>query len=185
MDPTVLAACPLPAAVLLRCVILLARCKRWLTGSDLRVPILKLTGGMRMASDPEVNRRLFADERILEAARSFPLPGATDCLFMDTLRRVGSITAPTLVIWGAEDEVDPPESGRLLYEGLTCKRDLQVIAGNGHVGHLDRNRAQVYDLTARWALENLTHRTTTLPQRAAAGSVQESREDAITVGPSR
>lgn len=74
---------------------------------------------------------------------------------MDTLKRVSRITIPTLVLWGEQDEVDPPETGRVLYDTLVCKKRLDIIAGNGHVGHLDRNRHQVYARTADWALEHL------------------------------
>jgi len=86
---------------------------------------------------------------------AFPLPGAEQAFFVNTITRVSAITAPTLVLWGEDDKLDPPQTGRLLYEALTCKKQLNIIAGNGHVGHLDQNRAKVFAFTADWILENL------------------------------
>ena len=85
----------------------------------------------------------------------FPFPGATQAFFVDTLKRVSSISAPTLILWGEEDKLDPPETGRLLYEALACQKQLHIIPGNGHVGHLDRNRDRVFTLTADWVLKTL------------------------------
>ena len=44
----------------------------------------------------------------------------------------------------------------MLHRALTCKKELHIIAGNGHAGHLDQHRGTVYRLTAEWALENMT-----------------------------
>ena len=60
-----------------------------------------------------------------------------------------------LVLWGEEDKVDPPETARRLFEALTCQKQLHIIPGNGHVGHLDRNRDKVFALTADWVLKTL------------------------------
>ncbi len=109
-----------------------------------------------MASDPEVNQKLVTDPRIVEAYSSFPLPGAAQCFFVDTLKRVGKIAAPTLVLHGADDQLDPPKSAQLLYDALTCEKQLHIIPGNGHVGHMDRNKDRVMELTADWALKHLT-----------------------------
>src|SRR5262249_17486977 len=45
------------------------------------------------------------------------------------------------------------ETGRLLHAALTCEKDLQIVEGNGHVGHLDRNKTKVFELTAHWILK--------------------------------
>lgn len=153
--PTVRTIVPPSSAIVLRVLMGLARIKRWLTGRDLRVPLLKLVGEVRLAEDVEVNRQLYADPRIQEAVTGFPLAGAAESLFTRTLRRVRGIRVPTLVLWGAEDQVDSPESGRLLYRELECRRELQVVPDTGHASHLDRNRAQVFALTARWVREHL------------------------------
>jgi hypothetical protein len=131
------------------------RLKRALTGRTLRVPLAKLSVGPKLAADPEINRRLLADPRTVEAFMNFPLPGGEQAFFVDTLKRVPRIAAPTLVLWGEDDTLDPPQTGQMLFQALTCKKRLCIIPGNGHVGHLDRNRAQVFALTAEWLLANL------------------------------
>jgi len=74
---------------------------------------------------------------------------------VDTIRRVHDIKVPTLVLHGAEDKIDKPESARLLYGTLTCTKGLHIIEGNGHLGHMDRNKRTVMELTAGWALKHL------------------------------
>ncbi len=155
LDATVRNSLPWIESLVLKLLVRVGKLKRLLTKRDFRVPLAKISVGPKMASDPEINRRLLADPHSLEAFMALPLPGAEQAFFVDTISRVSLITAPTLVLWGEDDKLDPPETGRLLLEALTCKKQLQVIPGNGHVGHLDRNRAKVFALTADWVLENL------------------------------
>lgn len=155
LDATVRNSLPWPQSVPLKLLVAIGRLKKWLTQRDLRVPLLKMSGGMRMAADPEVERRLHADPRLVDAFMTFPFPGGAEAFFVDTLKRVSRISAPTLVLWGAEDRVDPPETARLLFQALTCPKQLHIIPGNGHVGHIDRNRHTVFALTADWALRTL------------------------------
>ena len=72
------------------------------------------------------------------------------------MEALSSIDVPTLVLWGEDDKLDPPETARMLYAALLCKKALHIIPGNGHVGHLDRNRDKVFALTSDWALQNLS-----------------------------
>jgi len=155
LDATVRSTVPWLMAVLFKGLILLGTVKRLLTKKDLRMSLLKLFDGTAMAADPEIERRIWADPRSAEAFKSFPLPGAAQAFFVSTLERVPSITVPTLVLWGEEDQLDPPETARMLHNALMCKKKLAIIPGNGHVGHLDRHRDQVFALTGDWALENL------------------------------
>ncbi|HWV98738.1 MAG TPA: alpha/beta fold hydrolase [Candidatus Acidoferrum sp.] len=155
LDATVRNSLPFVETAIFKLLVGVGKMKRRLTGRDFRVPLAKFPGGPKMASDPEVDRRLKSDPHTLEAFMAFPLPGAEQAFFVDTITRVSRITAPTLVLWGEDDKLDPPETGRLLCEALTCKKQLKVIRGNGHVGHLDRNRAEVFALTADWVSENL------------------------------
>jgi alpha-beta hydrolase superfamily lysophospholipase len=155
LDATVRNSLPTALSWLVKVLTAVGRLKRALTGSTLRVPLAKLSIGPKLASDPEVNRRLLASPRTVEAFMAFPLPGAEQAFFVDTLKRVPRITAPTLVLWGEDDTLDPPQTGQLLFAALTCKKRLCIIPGNGHVGHLDRNRARVFALTADWVLANL------------------------------
>jgi alpha-beta hydrolase superfamily lysophospholipase len=155
LDATVRNSLPAPISAFLKCLVVAGRIKRFFTGSDLRVNMLKLNAGMRFAVDDEVNAKLLADEAIKAALESFPFPGAAESFFVNTIERAGHIAAPTLVIWGAEDQIDPPETGQLLFEALTCKKSLQIIEGNGHGGHMDQHREKVFELTAHWFSENL------------------------------
>jgi alpha-beta hydrolase superfamily lysophospholipase len=155
LDATVRNSLPWPAAVVLRCLVALGNVKKRFTKSDLRIPLGKLSGGTPMAADPEVEKRLHSDPRLREAFMAFPFPGAAEAFFVDTIKRASKIKAPTLVLWGEEDKVDPPETARMLFEALNCRKQLHIFPGNGHVGHLDRNRHQVFALTADWALATL------------------------------
>lgn len=155
LDATVRNSLPLALTVFLKLLILVGRIKKVFTKRGLRLPLAKMSGGMHLASDPEVDREIQTNPKALEAFMDFPLPGAAQSFFVDTIKRVSKITIPTLVVWGEDDKVDPPETARLLFEALTCKKELHIIPGNGHVGHLDRHKDKVFALTANWALENL------------------------------
>lgn len=154
LDATVRNSLPLPMTIVLKTLVYFGRLVKWLTKRDLRLPLAKM-GAMQLASDPQVDKRLQADPRAVAAFMSFPFPGGAQAFFVDTLTRVSKIKAPTLVLWGEDDKLDPPETAQLLYEALSCKKQLHIIAGNGHVGHLDRNKDQVFALTADWVLRTL------------------------------
>jgi len=155
LDATVRTSMPWYATATLKGLSAFGWLKRLVTRTEFRLCLLGMLQGIRLASDPEVDKRLRDDPRSTEAFRSFPLPGAAQSFFVDTLTRVSQIRIPTLVLWGEDDQLDSPETARLLYNTLMCKKQLHIIPGNGHVGHLDRNREQVFSLTAKWAFENL------------------------------
>lgn len=54
------------------------------------------------------------------------------------LRRLHRIVAPTLLIWGAADEVVPSAYAKKFSDGMTAKVTTQTIAGAGHLVELDR-----------------------------------------------
>ena len=155
LDATVRNSLPWKSAAFLKALIWLGKIKRAVTKKDLRLSMLKFLEHVRMAADPEVERRLRENPKATAAFKAFPFPGGEQSLFVDTLKRVSEIKIPTLVLWGEEDQLDSPETARLLYDALLCKKGLHIIPGNGHVGHLDQNREKVFALTADWALENL------------------------------
>lgn len=154
LDATVRNSLSLPLSLAMNTLVFLGKLTKTITGRDLRVPLAKLRD-FKVASDPEINRQLYCDPRTTAAFLSFPFPGGAQAFFVDTLKRVSDIKAPTLVLWGEDDTIDPPETARLLYAALSCQKQLHIIPGNGHLGHLDRNRAQVFALTANWLLETL------------------------------
>jgi uncharacterized protein len=153
---TVRNSLPWWATLALKFLILAGSAKKRITHRDLRISLTRITAGLQLASDPAVQRRIENDPRTRAVLTAFPFPGAAQAFFVDTLKRVSRITAPTLVVWGAEDKLDPPETARLLFDALVCKKQLHIVPGNGHAGHLDRNRRTVFALTADWALHNLT-----------------------------
>ena len=155
LDATVRDSLPLTMSLSMRFLNLVGTLKRQLTTRDLHLPLVKLSGDFELASDPDINRRILENERALEPFKAFPLPGAAQAFFVDTINRVGNIHAPTLILWGAEDKIDSPETARLLHAKLTCKKALHIIAGNGHLGHLDRHKEKVFALTCEWLLEHL------------------------------
>lgn len=155
LDGTVRNSLPLPLTLFMKSLIALGHVKKFFTGKDLLLPLAKLSGGIHLCSDPEVDARIQADPRAQAAFGAFPFPGGAEAFFVDTIERVAAINAPTLVIWGEEDELDPTETARMLHAALTCKKKLEIVAGNGHAGHLDRHRDKVFALTREWVLQNL------------------------------
>ncbi|HEU6447734.1 MAG TPA: alpha/beta fold hydrolase [Verrucomicrobiae bacterium] len=164
LDATVRNSLPLPLTAFLKTLVAAGHIKKSLTGREMRVPLAKLSKA-NLASDPEVQKKLLADTRALEAFMAFPFPAGGEAFFVDTIERVPQIVAPTLVIWGADDKLDPPETGRLLHAALTCEKDLHIVEGNGHVGHLDRHRAKVFELTANWLLKYTNGARAQLPKK--------------------
>ena len=174
LDATVRNSLPLPMTLFLKLLILIGGIKKRLTNRQWRLPLAKM-GGLHLASDPEINRRIMTDPKGLAAFMAFPFPGGAEAFFVDTILRVSRITAPTLVLWGEDDKLDPPQTGCLLYAALTCKKALHIIPGNGHVGHLDRHKAKVFALTADWVLQNLTEAL--VADRDVAGALQNGNQD--------
>jgi len=155
LDATVRDSLPFAMSAFLKIFVFIGKVKKFITKTDLRVPLAKMSGGFHLASDPELDKKLQQDPRALAAYNSWPFPGAAEAFFVNTIKRVSRIAIPTLVLWGEDDQVDPPETGKLLFEALKCKKQLHIIPGNGHAGHLDRNKNKVFSLTADWMLENL------------------------------
>jgi pimeloyl-ACP methyl ester carboxylesterase len=155
LDATIMDTLPFGISVLMRLLAFLGRIKRRVTGHDLRISLVSMLNGLELASDPEINKRLQKDPGKLQAFMKFPLPGAVQAFIVDTVKRVPQIRIPTLVIWGEDDKLDPISTGHRLHHDLTCVKELAVVPGNGHVGHLDRNREKVFELTSSWLLNHL------------------------------
>ncbi len=154
MEAAVSNCLPLPLTLLLKALLPLGRLRLRHAKKPLRVSLPGLRR-CRLASDPAINNRILSNPFSMEAFKAFPLPGAEDVFFVDTLERAPQISIPTLVLWGQDDRLAPPKIGRRLFDALSCKKRLHVVADNGHLGHLDRHRAKVFDLTADWVLQHL------------------------------
>nr|AKZ20824.1 thermophilic carboxylesterase [uncultured bacterium] len=87
-----------------------------------------------------------ADPRWVQAGReimSQPGPRVVHddfaaCDRYDITDRLGEITAPTLLIYGDQDQLTPPKYGRFLAERLPDAR-LEIVAGAGHMVNLERH----------------------------------------------
>ena len=64
-------------------------------------------------------------------------------------KRLSSITAPTLLIWGAEDRIMPRSYAKVFQSRVAGPTELAVIEGAGHLAELDQPRA-VADAILRW-----------------------------------
>jgi alpha-beta hydrolase superfamily lysophospholipase len=155
LDATIMNTLPLGTSLTMRLVSALGHVKRLFTGKDVRISIVPLLDEVALASDPEINAKLRVDPGKLKAFASFPLPGAAEAFFVDTVKRLPRIKAATLVIWGEDDQLDPISTAHALHNALACPKALEIVAGNGHVGHLDRNRHRVFELTSQWLLKHL------------------------------
>ncbi len=155
LDATVRSVLSMPERIGIGILSLAGRLKHLLTGTGLRVSLVTSCRQVEAVSDPEMNASWGSNPRVIEMWSAFPFPGSEESLVVDTIRRVHDIQVPTLVLHGAQDKIDSPDTARLLYGSLTCTKGLHIIEGNGHMGHLDRNKNAVMELTARWALKHL------------------------------
>lgn len=155
LDATVRPVSNIPDRIGIEVLSALGWIKRLFTGTGLQVSLVGSCAKMEVASDPEINAAWGRNPRVIEMWSAFPFPGTKESTVVDTIRRVHDIKVPTLVLHGAEDKIDKPESARLLYGTLTCTKGLHIIEGNGHLGHMDRNKRTVMELTAGWALKHL------------------------------
>ncbi|WP_369601515.1 alpha/beta fold hydrolase [Hahella sp. SMD15-11] len=132
------------------------RLKERLTGKPFHVSLEWALESVPAAVDEQVRRQIADDPYVRAGYRRFPVPGALEALKVDTLRRVHLVRCPVLILHGEQDQVDPPASARALHDALTCERELVLIPGSGHVGHLDQARDQIRQLTCQWFRNRLS-----------------------------
>ncbi len=72
------------------------------------------------------------------AARAFWPLGNTQLA-----KRLPLIEAPTLILWGDQDRIQPPSYARTFASGIKGKTTIQTIAGAGHLADLDQPDAVV------------------------------------------
>lgn len=78
------------------------------------------------------------------AARAFWPLGNTQLA-----KRLPLIEAPTLILWGEQDRLQPPAYSRLFASGIKAEREVRTIPGAGHLADLDQPDA-VADAVAGW-----------------------------------
>ena len=64
-------------------------------------------------------------------------PAARPIQTMYHCGRLGTITAPTLVIAGAEDPATPPDHGRRIADAIPGAR-LEIVDGAAHLGNVEQ-----------------------------------------------
>ncbi len=102
--------------------------------SDLVRMLLRLPGAARYG------RLNFAPTLVYDSLRSGPinlLLGAIDILSDDVTEALAQITAPTLLLWGAQDKLVPVEVAEAVRQVLKNAR-LEVLSGAGHVPMWDQ-----------------------------------------------
>jgi len=129
--------------------------KRALTGSDLRVNLTSIANTMVTAEDPAVDKHFHTAPQLLNAFAHVPFPGAWNGFIVDIRDELGRVDAPTLVIHGAQDGMEPVSSARVLYEVLRCEKELCVVEESGHLLHLDYRKDEVFALMLGWFQRHL------------------------------
>lgn len=66
-------------------------------------------------------------------------------------KRLGLITAPTLIVWGEGDAILPPSYARKFAAGINGSTRVETVAGAGHLAYLDQP-----DAVARAVLAHLS-----------------------------
>ena len=76
-------------------------------------------------------------------------------LVVDVRDELGRVQAPTLVIHGAQDRMEPVSGAHVLHETLTCEKELHIIEGSGHLLHLDYKKDEVFASLLDWFRRHL------------------------------
>jgi 3-oxoadipate enol-lactonase len=87
------------------------------------------------AVDPDLRARM---KKMLEATPADGYAAATEVVaHLDLRGELPAVTAPTLVISGAEDVATPPAMGRALADGIPGAEFVE-LAGAAHLGNVER-----------------------------------------------
>jgi proline iminopeptidase len=66
----------------------------------------------------------------------------------DLTRRLGEISAPTLILVGKDDFICPPSKAKIMHEGIPCS-ELVVFERSGHFTHVEEPEA-FFDAVRGW-----------------------------------
>jgi alpha-beta hydrolase superfamily lysophospholipase len=127
--------------------------KKLVTGEPLKIYMPQAIGKKALAWDKEINTTIIQDKRFQESY--VPIPGSWQSSMVDTIKRAERITIPTLIMQGENDEIDSPDSSKMLYKILRCEKNLILMPETGHLGHLDGKREKIFEYTAEWVYEHL------------------------------
>jgi fermentation-respiration switch protein FrsA (DUF1100 family) len=93
------------------------------------------------------------------AAAAYPFLPVRPFMFdrYDTMRHLGGVNAPLLVVHGEEDEVIPVDMGRAVYAAANGPKELVTFPGAGHSDHhLHGSTEEIF----RWIEDLSRHRAT-------------------------
>jgi alpha-beta hydrolase superfamily lysophospholipase len=127
--------------------------KKVVTGEPVKIYMPKAISKKNLVWDEKINTTIIEDERFQKSY--VPIPGSWQSSMVDTIKRVGRITIPTLIIQGENDEIDSPDSSKILYERLQCEKNIIIMPKTGHLGHLDVNREKMFEYIALWVYVHL------------------------------
>jgi pimeloyl-ACP methyl ester carboxylesterase len=100
---------------------------------------------------PPLLRRRLHDMHQVVGQRSTRTDYAA-CNAFDVMDRVGSVSAPALILVGANDRMTPPKYATFLHQALAGS-ELVVIDDAGHLPHLEQTRI-MNDAIARWTRQH-------------------------------
>ena len=127
--------------------------KKVVTGEPVKIPMPQAIGKKSLVWDKKINETIVKNRRFRESY--VPIPGSWQSSVVDTIKRADRINIPTLIMHGENDEIDFPDSSKILYEKLKCKKNIIVIPETGHTGNLDRHREKLFEYTSDWVYEHL------------------------------
>jgi 3-oxoadipate enol-lactonase len=97
----------------------------------------KLNVSPTMAEDPDARAAFLAIGRRRAVALPVIMAQAQACAAHNTQARLASLTAPTLVVHGTEDQIIPVQNGRLIASRVPDSR-LEIFEGVGHLFFWER-----------------------------------------------
>lgn len=97
----------------------------------------------------------FASVRAMARMHYRAIPPALVPDAYPSLRLIGGLRAPLLVVHGEDDMIVPVEQGRALYDAAPEPKRLHVVAGAGHNDIVSVGGREVADAIAAWARDVL------------------------------
>lgn len=150
LDATVRNVIPLHEVAFFNLMCGLAEVKRRVVGGDIKLPLYDMAIRVPVACNPDVSDAFFKDPYFKAGYKAYPLPGAIESVVIDTIKRVDQITIPVCVIHGEEDKVDSADTARVLFKTLRSEKQLNIVAGSGHIGHMDDMKDKIHEIAKAW-----------------------------------
>lgn len=78
-----------------------------------------------------------------------------DRMKYDLMPQVSKLTMPVLLIVGDKDDSTPPEHQKVLFDALTCKKEMHVIKGAPHTFRDPAHLEEIKAIFNKWIKTNL------------------------------